>query len=436
MHSHSSAQDTNPINHTATVAKNTSVLIVGQVIVQASAVLIGILIARLLGQDRYGEYSLAFAFVGMFGLLFSLSTDSITIREIARTPEKAWSFVSAGLLLRLICFPLTIAVIVTGAMLTGYSTNQIVIFLLVALILGFSTLADLARAVFQGLQRMPFDTLGRTVEKGTALLFVAITVILFRSLSAALLAMLAGALIGTATSWALLSRLIGRANVKLNLRSSLSLLRVSLPLSGSMFVVAFYLQFPTVILSQFVKIGEVGLYNAANGVVSPFLLVPVAFGTALLPMLAARNSTYRGHYIMVGGALVIGLAIALAINFTGHLLLQSLFGADFLAARSFLGWLAFLAPLIFVNTYLTNFLIAHNQQHVLPFAAVANLILTVMLCYGTIPQYGVFGAVLARLVGEMGNMIILFSAVARRLKSQSRSQPDSPIAQYPIVGQS
>ena len=56
-------------------------------------------------------------------------------------------------------------------------------------------------------------------------------------------------------------------------------------------IIAIYLQLPTLILSCFSQIQEVGFFNAANGVIAPFGLLPVAFATALLPVLSSLFRT-------------------------------------------------------------------------------------------------------------------------------------------------
>ncbi|NOG48656.1 MAG: hypothetical protein HND48_03785 [Chloroflexi bacterium] len=85
------------------------------------------------------------------------------------------------------------------------------------------------------------------------------------------------------------------------------------PIGGSFALVSIYLQLPTVVLSWFVPDREVGLFGAANGTVSPFFMLPVALGTALLPALAQSVSndkrTLRLHLRYTGLALVLGALV-------------------------------------------------------------------------------------------------------------------------------
>jgi O-antigen/teichoic acid export membrane protein len=412
------------------VARNALMLTFGQIIVQVSAVLIGILVARVLGQEAYGRYSLAFAFAAMFGLLFYLATDTLMIREIARDPSPAgvWGMLSAGLWIRVVCFPLALAVITGGAWIAGYDGAQVTLIVLAALALGLSITADLARAALQGLQRMDLDTLARAVEKLTALLLAAAVILLTRSLPLAVAMILSAALVGLLVSAGLLIRLAGQpGTLAPRPNASLRLLRLSLPWSGSMLVIAMYQQLPVVILSQYALIHEVGLYNAANGVVAPFLLLPVAFGTALLPALTRQRAGLRAFLSLLALTVAIALTVMGGLLLLGDWPIRVLFGAAFIDAYAVLPWLTLLVVPEFVTAFLINFLIAHDQQRWLPFGSVTSLALTVVLCLLLIPPYGMLGAALARVIATTGgtSVMVLFAlrALIRRGNGQTK-RPD------------
>ncbi|NOG48657.1 MAG: hypothetical protein HND48_03790 [Chloroflexi bacterium] len=68
--------------------------------------------------------------------------------------------------LRLIAMPLALGLVALAATAANYDAPVWGYILIVALTLGFNGLADLGRAVFQGLQRMQYDTLTRLFDKG------------------------------------------------------------------------------------------------------------------------------------------------------------------------------------------------------------------------------------------------------------------------------
>jgi O-antigen/teichoic acid export membrane protein len=406
---------------TSKVARNASILILGQLIVQGSMAVTGILVARRLGEVDYGRYALAFTFIGMFGLLLNLGSDALIVRQVARRSEDDWQTVSAGLWLRVLCFPLTLLLTQGVALVAGYDAEQQKYILLAMLIMGLISLTDLPRAVFQGYQRMTLDTVTRAVEKLGALGLTALVIFMLPnpSLDGVMLAIFGGAVVSLILSTLLIRTLIGQPRFY-SINSGWALARTAVPVGGSMFITSLYLQLPTVLLSLFVPIAGVGHYNAANSLVQPFMLLPVAVGTALLPALASATRLGAGgvrrHYGMTALSLVLGLPITIGLALFADFLLRLLYGAAFTVATPTLMILAFMVPLVFVNTYLTNFAIAHDRQHLLPIITLSTLILTVVFCLLLVPFLGAPGIALGRVLAEVGNMIVGLVLTTRSLK--------------------
>ncbi|GIK28225.1 MAG: oligosaccharide flippase family protein [Chloroflexi bacterium] len=396
------------------VARNASYLVVGQFLIQVILALNGILVARFLGDAAYGQYTAAFAFAGIFGLAFTLGVDALIVREIARSPDPDTTRESLrpAIWLRLIAMPLALGLVALAATAANYDAPVWGYILIVALTLGFNGLADLGRAVFQGLQRMQYDTLTRLFDKGIGLAAIAVLLIAgVRALDAILLALLAASAAGMIVSWGLAFRMVGRPRLG-RPDGALALLRAALPIGGSFALVSIYLQLPTVVLSWFVPDREVGLFGAANGTVSPFFMLPVALGTALLPALAQSVSndkrTLRLHLRYTGLALVLGALVTIALLLGGHLVLGFLYGQLFIEAIPAMRIIALVIPLVFANTYLTNYLIAQRRHKRLPAAAVVTLALTIVFSVVFIQSFGFAGAALARVCAEIGNFAVLF----------------------------
>ena len=77
------------MNTVQTIAKNTGVLFVANIITSILSLILVIYIARYLGDVIYGKYSFALVFTGMFGVLTNLGMDQLIIREVARDKSKA-----------------------------------------------------------------------------------------------------------------------------------------------------------------------------------------------------------------------------------------------------------------------------------------------------------------------------------------------------------
>ena len=75
------------MNLIKTVFRNTLALSIANVSSKAITASVGILLARYLGAERFGEYSVAIAFATVFVALTDLGFGQIIVREGSRNPE-------------------------------------------------------------------------------------------------------------------------------------------------------------------------------------------------------------------------------------------------------------------------------------------------------------------------------------------------------------
>lgn len=383
---------------------NTAYLVASQLISQLSVALVGIIIARSLGQAGYGQYTLAFAFVTAIGALFSMGSESILVREVAQNPHRSGLYFGNGLWLRMLNFPLAVLIILLAAIILRYSPDQRLIIFLSAVFLGISAASDLPRAIFIGSQRMSFEFFSRVGEKVFVLLVILIAVfpLNLRNLSWILVGAISSALIGFAFSVWLVKRHVGSLP-QVSLASSAWLWRASAPLAGSIVLISIYVQLPAIILSKFVTIEQIGLYNAAFNLINPFSLLATAFASATLPVLSAiarasRANASRTYTHFFGYNLVLGLPFALLLQWFGKDLITLLYGEAFLPAAPTLGILAWYLPTVFLNMYLLNAMVSVGDQALSVWINLVNLLFTLLLGAFLISRNGIIGAALTVLI--------------------------------------
>jgi len=80
------------------VAKNTGIVITGELIFRLVSLVVTIYLARYLGTAGFGKYSFVFAYLAFFNIITDLGLQTILVREMAREPTRApewYSFMSA-----------------------------------------------------------------------------------------------------------------------------------------------------------------------------------------------------------------------------------------------------------------------------------------------------------------------------------------------------
>jgi O-antigen/teichoic acid export membrane protein len=353
----------------------------------------------------------------MFALLFSLGTDALVIRDIARNTPNAWRLFGSAFWLRLFSFPLTTGLIMVGAWLAGYPSRDRHFILLIALAMGLSAASDLLRSAFQGLQRMELDAFSRSLEKVGTVLLALFFVTLAPRVESVAWAALSGALIGLLATRLILRRLVGRLALS-HPRYSLSLLKETAPLAVSLALILLYQRLPVVILSWFRSYQEVGYYNAAFSITAPFTLLPMAFVGAIYPTLANlfqsdRPSVDRLHLSVLGYIVAFTLPLAVGISFLAGDVIRILYGAAFEPAAQALVILTVTIPAVFLTTYLTSVLIAVGDQKRLLPVTLFNLAISVATNLLLARRFGFPGSAIAAVLTECGGLALLLFFTAR-----------------------
>lgn len=395
------------------VTRGAAILLVGQLVVQVSMILVGVLVARSFGQTGYGQYSLAFAFVGIFGLLFSLGADSIVVREVAQAPLLLGKILNPATRLRLASFPVALFAVWLGAWILGYGTDMQRLILFAAVATGLSVVADLPRSVFRGLQRMHLDTVTRAGEKVGVLVLVVGFLQVSHNLDAIMVATVAGSGLGLGLSWLIITR-VPKDRVSPERGSSLRLLKASVPLGASYALIALYTRMPLIVLSGLRSYGDVGIFSVAYSATAPLTLLPVAFVGALLPTLAnlfksSRASLNQAHQLILVCLLAVSLPLSVELGLLGGEVVQLVYGEPFKAAGQALAILSLSVPVVFLTTYLTNLLIVAHAQSLVLLQTILSLAVTTGVSLLLIPFLGYQGAAMAVVATEfLGLAVLLF----------------------------
>ncbi|CDG65196.1 putative membrane protein [Methanobacterium sp. MB1] len=87
---------------TQRIAKNTSVLLVSQIITYVFGFFITIYAANYLGANGFGILSLALSITAIFGIISDMGLSTLMVREVARNKSLMNRYVSNTILMRII----------------------------------------------------------------------------------------------------------------------------------------------------------------------------------------------------------------------------------------------------------------------------------------------------------------------------------------------
>lgn len=419
--------------------KNALALFGSQLVVHFTSLVLSIVIARRLGQDIFGQYSVALAFASLFAVLFLPGMDQIIIRQVAQDPHKQDRIFSAAMWSRLFFSPLALGLMLLASLVLGYDGNQRYLIMLAGLALGLSILADAPRMVFQGLERMGQDAVSRLIERGLTLAIAILGLVFFPQLTVVFYAMIFGAAAGLVVSLAL-HRKNQAGRLVFSVRDCSRLVTESSYLIASVALIGIYLRLPQVVLSLHGTATQVGLYNVAYSVILIVSFTSLALSRAYFPRLAilAKSNPVAlqsFHESALYSMFLLSLFLASVVALFGGDMIRIVYGPDFAGASAALLTLTPYIVFYFLSVYLVMVVLAFEAQRLLLLMACVNLVTTVLFCFLLIPRFGLIGAAASLVLAQCVDMIMLFFFTLRWVRHRpSRKFVSAVVATVVMTG--
>ncbi len=357
-----------------------------------------------LGESGFGVYTLAMTLMYFVLLFDDFGVTTLVTRDIARRPAESRSVLAGAMGLKLLLVPISFAFLGIYTTLTKPDAETTRVIWIVAVYGLSSSFTQLVFAVFRGHERMQYETLTILVEKtlSTALCVAAVRARL-GLVPFALGFALAGA-VSLGLSLLILRRRFHPADARMDVRRSGRLFRESLPFGLALFVTYSYGQLSVPILRQMRGDAAVGLYGAAQKLMSFTNLIPMIFATAFFPRLSAvsadREETSRVFTLGLKVLFMIAVPLVPGVLLTADRLILLLADVRYATASAALRVLAFAAALNFFNVYLASLYNAVNRQRLfLAFEAGAlacNIVFNILL----IGRFSFMGAAWTTLITE------------------------------------
>ena len=413
----------------ATVGKNAWLLGVGTVVARLSMFALGIVLARFLGPEGYGRYSLALSIGFVLQPIADLGLTPYLARETARGRMATEAALPTIMAAKTAVIALTYAVTLVVTAVTVDETALLAVIaalVLATLIDGYS---GLGYAYFQGREAMAFEA------RLTA------TTAIVRSVGAMALAVAFGTL-GPVVAWTLGVALVqavltlrrmrasvhGRHLLRPRLRSAPVHWRSVAAMGLMAIFVTAYLRIDSVLLGVIDGEEAVGIYAAAYTLMMGAQIAPAMLATALTPVFARTHERdpaqfERSWHDGVRGALLIALPVAVLTSLLAGPIIHRFYGAEFSASADVLAIIIWICPLGALSLVAQAVLRGARREAWLTGVSGGCAALNILANLWAIPRHGVLGASWVTVVTEAVNVIVL-SALVIRLHLVPR--PDFP----------
>jgi len=408
------------------VARNFSVVAIGQAITWTASFLFTLAQARYLSPTRFGELSLALSIAVMLGVVVDFGLGTKLARDVAKRPDAAGQALLASFAVRVALWCLAMPLAWGGTVILGYDPELQASILILAASLLIGGFASSLSAYFQGREAFLFPSLGSIAQRGSAAL-----------LGIAALAMGHGIVVVSsvyvaATLVQVLVMIPGMrkhpiSSTILERGAVVDMFRGTAVLGCFWILGAFYYNVDMIILQRLVPPENLAWYAAAYRLFNASaMVVGFALGTVLYPALSrlsvdSRDTLRHALERSFSFALACGMFLAVTIVLTADQLVALLYPAhDYAQAANTLRLLAPGLVGMYANGIFFLTLIAMGSERRLLLMAATLALLNPVANVLVIPLLQQNGAALVTSATEIIVFLWVLAATPKDLRSAAR----------------
>ncbi|WP_048098135.1 flippase [Archaeoglobus sulfaticallidus] len=389
------------------VARNALFNLLSLIVGSLSGLLLSITLARILGAEQFGVYSLAIA-VGSMAISFAtLGIDNAVMRYIAFSHGRKdlegirahfYYFAKVKAVITLIVS--TILITLSPKLAEIFNDERLSIpFALAGLIVLVASFSNFLNSFFRGLQKFDYSFFRQIVYETSRWVFV-IPLALFFLASGAVL----GSVLAYTTSLIFLFVLAikhrelifgNKTHISPKVNNYMGFMTIA-SISGIV-----YAYVDSIMIGYLMDTTYVGYYRAAYTIVFAIIGFASSLATVLLPtftQISLRDIENALERLNRYSAILAFPSVVLLSHFSKELI-STLYGRDFLPSASVMFYLSFaLIPGTF--SYLITIFNAKERADIRAYIVITSMVLNVALNYALIIKMGITGAAIATVISR------------------------------------
>lgn len=391
--------------------KNAGWIVGGRLANKILAFVVGVFTARYLGPDNFGLINYAAAYTAFFASLCNLGINSIIIKDFSDNPDEEGEALGTTLVLRAISSFLS-ALMIVGIVSIVDKNEPLTI--LVAALSSIGLLFQIFDAFNQWFQ---YRLKSKYYAVATVIAYIAVSVykiiLLITGKSVAWFAL------ATSVDYIVIAILLLLAYKKNNgpklsfsMRKAKQLLAASSGFIVSGLMISIYAYTDKFMLKQMLDEAAAGYYSLAFSLSTFWEFILVAVMDSMYPSIidsynVDRERFDRKNRQLYAMVIYISLTASILICIFGRLIVQILYGAEYLPTVQPLRIVVWYTTFSYLGAARNAWVVSENKQKYLKYLYAAAAIINVVLNLVLIPLWGASGAALASLVTQISTTVIL-----------------------------
>lgn len=403
------------MSHARTLARNTAFLLVATLFTNLAAFVWNVYLARYLGTAGFGILSTALALTGIFSILADLGIGTYITREIARNPGGAGDLVAAGLGNRIILSCIVFVLILLFPLIGLYSGTAAAVIVFIAGYMLLGSFSSFFNSIFQGFQRMEYQTVWNILNS----LFILVGVLAVVWLGGSVVHVAVAYLIAAALSLVYSAATFTRRFFTPGLSFSRSMIREAIPFGITSVFSLIYFWIDSVMLSLMKGDVSVGLYNAPYRLLTVISSLYGVYLTAVFPVMSrfhveSEDSLRFTYMRSLKYLIIIAVPLIFTVFTLAGPLIELIFSAKYLESVPALRVLIIATAFMFINGVSSSLLGSANRQITVTRITGVAALFNVTLNLALIPRFDFMGASAATVMTE-ALMTLLFLRTVRDL---------------------
>ena len=408
------------MNTVQRIAKNTGIILVGDLFFRLISLVVTIYLARYLDPVGFGKYSFIFAYLAFFDIITDLGLQDILVREMSRDPSAAPKLIGNAYIIRLplAVFAVVLSIIVISFM--AYPADTTTCIYIAAFTILFISFSDFYATIFQANLRMEYRIIAKLAFKIISAALILWIIFSHGTLMQVIIALVFSEMVKTLISY-LFSRKFVRPRFEIDFGLWKYLLREALPIALSSVIWVIYFRIDVIMLSMMMGDAEVGLYSAAYKLSESLNLIPFALMTSLFPIMSAsfkssEERLVRSYRLSFKYLSIITLPIAISITILADEIIFLIYGAEFAGSAIALKILIWGLVLASGNSIFGRLLTSIGKQKQLTIITAVCAFGNVLLNFVLIPVMSYSGACIASVMTAMIAFFVGFYFVSKTLQ--------------------
>ena len=408
--------------------KNTSWMMLEQVLRIFSGLFVGIWIARYLGPEKFGLLSYVLAFTAIFGSIAKLGLDSIVVRELVNTPEKCNIILGTSFWIKMVgaFFVISLTIIILQFTSNDVTTKIYIFIITIGLI--FQSF-EIIEFYFQSQVLGRIISICKITQLSLSSLIKVFLVVNEAELFYFVLATLFDIFI-LAISYCI-AYLINQKRNLFNIFDwaiAKLLLKDSWPLVFSAFVVMIYMRIDQIMIKEILSEYHSGIYSSSVRLSEAWYFIPTVIASSIFPAIIkyknlSEDIFYEKFQYFLDLLVYIGLSIAGFIIIYNIHIIKLTFGDRYAESSSVLAIHAVGGVFVSLAVAQGKFWVTYNLQKQLLFITASCAILNIIFNYFFIQRNGIDGAAFATVISYFLGAFVLpyFVPSARKMLFHSYS---------------